>query len=54
MKNSLDSKDQVIEDYKAQVEELIKENATLSRQKEQAESAKMILTSKLVISAPTN
>ena len=46
---SIDSKDQLLEDYKIQAQELIKENTILSDQKEQLENSQTILNSKLVL-----
>jgi hypothetical protein len=49
LKLSLDSKEQLIDDYKLQIEKVIKENTVLSDKKEKLESNQHTLHNKLVL-----
>ena len=48
LKGTIDSKDQIINDYKNQIDDLMRENSALADQKEQLENTKLGLSSKLV------
>jgi len=48
LKLSSDSKEQLIDDYKLQIEELVKENTVLSDKKKKLEHNQHILNNKLV------
>ena len=48
LKLSSDSKEQLIDDYKLQIEELVKENTVLSDKKKKLEHNQQILNNKLV------
>lgn len=48
MKSDIESKDQLLDDYKRKIDQLLKHNANLMSQKEELETEKCVLKSKLV------